>query len=201
MDYFPKICSKVDFDSMYFEPCEHSVYIKPKRIHYRENGKDKVWDIVSSHDSVSILLYHLEFDSFLVVRQFRPAVYLSNQDGYTYELCAGLVDKEGKSLEEIASEEVLEECGYGVEALKIQKIATFYTSTGISGSRQTLFFASISEKDKRTAGGGIDDECIEVLFLPVSRAFEFINDEKMAKTTGLSYAIIWYMDKFLQRNK
>lgn len=31
--------------------------------------------------------------------------------GFTYELCAGLIDKEGKTLEEITSEEIHEECG------------------------------------------------------------------------------------------
>lgn len=33
--------------------------------------------------------------------------------GFTYELCAGLVDKQ-KSVAEIAIEELMEECGYAV---------------------------------------------------------------------------------------
>jgi len=44
--------------------------------------------------------------------------------GYTLELCAGIVDKK-LSLEEIAREEVLEECGYDVPASRLQKIFSF----------------------------------------------------------------------------
>nr|CAD7447616.1 unnamed protein product [Timema bartmani] len=44
--------------------------------------------------------------------------------GITIELCAGIVDKE-IPLEEIASIEVLEECGYDVPASKLETITTF----------------------------------------------------------------------------
>lgn len=195
MKYFSDVDSKVDFDSIHFEECLDSNYIKPARMIYTENGKKKIWDIIKSYDSVSILLYHLDFDSFLIVRQFRPAVYTNNQDGYTYELCAGLVDKEGKTLQEIASEEVFEECGYEIKPNDLEKIATFYASTGVSGSRQTIFFATIDEKNKINEGGGIDDECIDVLFLPSKKAQDFIDDENIAKTSGLGYALKWYMEK------
>lgn len=45
--------------------------------------------------------------------------------GVTYELCAGLVDKPDLSLEEIARQEVLEECGYDVPASKLKKITSY----------------------------------------------------------------------------
>jgi UDP-sugar diphosphatase len=44
--------------------------------------------------------------------------------GFTLELCAGIVDK-NKSLEEIACEEVQEECGYTVKASDLQKIIQY----------------------------------------------------------------------------
>nr|CAD7428883.1 unnamed protein product [Timema monikensis] len=44
--------------------------------------------------------------------------------GITIELCAGIVDKE-LPLEEIASIEILEECGYDVPASKLETITTF----------------------------------------------------------------------------
>lgn len=50
--------------------------------------------------------------------------------GVTYELCAGLVDKPDLSLEEIARQEVLEECGYDVPASKLKRI-TSYRSGGV----------------------------------------------------------------------
>lgn len=45
--------------------------------------------------------------------------------GVTYELCAGLVDKPHLSLEEIARQEVLEECGYDVPADKLRRITSY----------------------------------------------------------------------------
>lgn len=45
--------------------------------------------------------------------------------GVTYELCAGLVDKADLSLEEIARQEVLEECGYDVPASKLKRITSY----------------------------------------------------------------------------
>lgn len=45
--------------------------------------------------------------------------------GVTYELCAGLVDKPNLSLEEIARQEVLEECGYDVPASKLKRITSY----------------------------------------------------------------------------
>lgn len=45
--------------------------------------------------------------------------------GVTYELCAGLVDKPDLSLEEIARQEVLEECGYDVLASKLKRITSY----------------------------------------------------------------------------
>ncbi|CAF88749.1 unnamed protein product, partial [Tetraodon nigroviridis] len=105
--------------------------------------------------SVSVLLFNTTSHCFVLVKQFRPAVYMSEWErskrrrprppmglrrrrrgrrarvprsqpapagegssawppasaGVTYELCAGLVDKPDLSLEEIARQEVLEECG------------------------------------------------------------------------------------------
>lgn len=51
--------------------------------------------------------------------------------GVTYELCAGIVDKPDLSLEEIACQEVLEECGYEVPVSKLRRITSYrseYTS-------------------------------------------------------------------------
>lgn len=44
--------------------------------------------------------------------------------GVTLELCAGIVDQD-KPLEEIARQEVLEECGYQVPVELMQKVKTF----------------------------------------------------------------------------
>ena len=37
-------------------------------------GKQRRWDVVSSHSSVGVIIYHTQLEALLVVRQFRPAV-------------------------------------------------------------------------------------------------------------------------------
>ncbi len=177
-------------------PCDNPRFIKPLRLFYRQDGKEKSWEIVQTHDSVAILLYDRTHDAFVLVRQFRPAVFLKNRDGYTYELCAGLIDKEGKSIAQIASEEILEECGYAVAEVKLERITSFFTAVGFAGGEQTLFFASVDESMRVAEGGGIDEEKIEVVHLPVSEARAFMFDETKVKTPGLMFAFMWYFDRF-----
>lgn len=173
-------------------------FIHPIKVTYNLNGKNKTWEAVRSHNSVAILLYHVEKKAFLLVKQFRVPVFLNDSSKtFTYELCAGLVDKD-KSLEEIVQEEIDEECGYHVQIKDILKITSFYTNVGISGACQYLFFAEIDESMKIHDGGGINDEQIEVMFLPIEKAEDFIFDETKAKTPGLMFSFFWF---FKNRDK
>jgi len=177
-----------------FEPLINPQYIKAKRFSFELNGKKRDWEIVDTHDSVAVLIYHKDKKSFVLVKQFRPAVYLKNDDGYTVELCAGLVDKD-KSLVQITKEEILEECGYDIPLQNIDKITSFYTAVGFAGGNQTLYYAEVDDTFKVNEGGGIEDEDIEVIYLPINKAKTFIKDESIAKTPGLMYGILWFFDK------
>ncbi|MDD3324768.1 MAG: NUDIX domain-containing protein [Sulfurospirillaceae bacterium] len=175
--------------------CLNSKYIKPKSMFYVQNSIEKRWDLVDTHDSVAILLYHQMRDCFVFVKQFRPSIYLKNKDGFTYELCAGLVDK-NKSLIEIAKEEILEETGYDVPLNKIEKISSFYTSVGFAGGCQTLYFAVLDDSMQVSEGGGIDNEAIEVIYLKKEDALAFMFDEGIATTSGLMFALMWYFKTY-----
>jgi len=169
-------------------------FVHPIKIIYEQNGKEKSWEAVRSFDSVSILLYHKEKNSFLIVKQFRAPVYLNNESHLcTYELCAGIVDKQ-TSLMQIAREEINEECGYDVPLECISKITSFYTNVGVSGACQTLFYAEINNSMKVHNGGGINDEQIELMFLPLAKIDEFIYDESKAKTPGLMFSFYWFIN-------
>jgi len=174
-------------------------FIKPIEINYTQKGIQKRWEAVLSHDSVAILLYHREKNAFVLVKQLRVTVWNKNpKNGYMYELCAGIVDKECSNIQ-IAKEEILEECGYDVPIQNIEKISSFYTSVGISGTHQTLYFAEIDEKMKINEGGGIHDEEIEVIYLPLNDAKKFLFDESYQKTTGVSLAFYWFFNTKLKQ--
>lgn len=175
------------------EPCTESRFVQLERIRYTQDGVEKAWDVAKVFDSVAVLLYHTQKEAFILVKQFRPPVYLKNGDGFTHELCAGIVDKE-LSLAQIASEEINEECGYDVSAEHIREITSYHTAVGFAGAKQTLFYAEIDESMKIHEGGGIDHEAIEVLEMPVSEAKAFILDASRAKTPGIMYAMMWWFD-------
>ena len=169
-------------------------FVKPVEINYTQNGRAKKWEAVLSHDSVAILLYHTQKDAFVLVKQLRVTVLNKNKtNGYMYELCAGIVDKKC-SLKQIAKEEILEECGYNVPVENLEKISAFYTSVGISGTHQTLYYTQIDESMKLNEGGGIEEEEIEVVYVPLSEAKKFMFDESYQKTTGVSLAFYWFFN-------
>ncbi len=176
------------------EPLVKPEFISASLAKYEQNGIAKDWEVVEVHDSVAILIYHKAHESFVLVKQFRPAVYLNNQEGMTVELCAGIVDKP-LSLPQIAKEEIEEECGFDVPIGSLEYITSFYTSVGFAGSKQAMYYVEVDETMRVSEGGGIDVELIEVIELPVSEAEAFIYDESIAKTPGLMFAFLWWKNR------
>ena len=177
-------------------PQRNKNFVKPVQLNYSQDGKKRTWEAVKSHDSVSVLLYHTDKKAFLLVRQFRPPVYMHHKKHTsTYELCAGIVDKEA-SLQQIAKEEIDEECGYDVPVKNIKRISSFFTNVGVTGSKQDVFFASINDTMKMHEGGGIHNEQIELEYVPLEAAKDFLFNEDLAKTPGLMFAFYWFFEQY-----
>lgn len=178
---------------------EKSDFVRPFRLHFELKGKKRIWDCVNVHDSVSILLFHKEKNAILLVKQFRPPVWyhqekmgenLPNQ-GYTYELCAGILDKH-LTPKQTAIEEIYEETGY--ESNNLEYITSFYSALGFAGSKQYMFYAEIADSDKKGVGGGVDGEDIELFYLPVDKIRDFMYDENNVKAPGLMFAFMWFFE-------
>lgn len=185
-----------------------SKFVKPIGIFYELDGKTRKWDMVETHPSVAVVIYHKDLKALLLVRQFRPAVYVALQKeaeksgkpppnleaGFTYELCAGIVDKSA-SLEQIAAEEVLEECGFKVEAKDVKPLAVYHSAIGFSGSKHHIFSVQVdSTMQVQGSGGGLEDtgESIEVLSLPLENVEAFIADDTLPKAPGFMYGALHY---------
>ena len=65
--------------------------------------------------------------------------------------------------EEVAIEEVLEETGYAVPS--VNYITSSFTGLGFSANRQSVFYAIIDERMQKAPGGGVDDDCIKLVFI------------------------------------
>ncbi|CAI2355123.1 unnamed protein product [Caenorhabditis sp. 36 PRJEB53466] len=174
-----------DFESAYQEGMEMA---------YTVDGQPRVGEFNRKMGSVAILIFHRELDCFMLVRQFRPAIFTAHvsrlpenvgkdlneiqwsdydpEVGHTVELCAGLIDKDGLTLEEIAAEEIAEECGYRVDPDRLLEISTFVVGAHQSGNAQYLFYVEVDESMKISEGGGNahEGEFISKVFLTVPQA-------------------------------
>lgn len=201
------------------EPCLDSKFVRPYRLHYKQNGRAKCWDFIQKHDSVGVLIYNTTREVFVIVKQFRPAMYVractaaqedSKTDhnlaqlesckfdqpascGFTYELCAGIVDKHQPMIE-IAKDEVLEECGYDVPLEKLSLVSVHCTSVGASGTVGHLFFAEVTDEMRVSRGGGNEEEgeLIEVVEIPLIESQNFMSDFSKPKTSGLMFGFMWF---------
>lgn len=181
---------------------------------FKQNGTCRIWDTMLGHNSVAILLHNTDTDSFILVKQFRPAVYMSKarelgflkqgtttlstdqvpaKYGVTHEMCAGIVDKD-LSLEQIAVEEVLEECGYQVKVEDLEKITTAHGSVGVSGTQNTQFYVQVNSTMKVSEGGGnrTEGEIIDLVEIPVKDSLKFIKDTNYIKPYLVNFAILWF---------
>lgn len=156
--------------TLYFQ----AVYMRMNRELNKQEGEDKSTII---QDSTS--------------QPFKAAI----NDAVTYELCAGIVDK-NIPLKSVMKEEVLEECGYNVPESHFRKVFSAWGSVGFAGSLQTLFFAEVTNDMKVNEGGGnrSEGEKIEVYYLPRKDVLAFLYDENLPKPPSLMAAFFWYLN-------
>lgn len=112
----------------------------------------------------------------------------------TYELCAGIVDK-NIPLQSVVREEIIEECGYDVPESSIQRVYSVWGSIGFAGSLQTLYYVEVTDDMKVSEGGGnrSEGERIEVFYLPQDKVLEFLYNESLPKPPSLMAAFFWYL--------
>lgn len=117
-------------------------------------------------------------------------------EGCTYELCAGLVDKD-LSLEHIAKEEVLEETGYDVPVESLERVNSYCSNIGTAGTRQQLFYCEVTDNMLVSSGGGNaqEGEKIEVLYIPVEESLQVVFNDSLAKSSSLCFGFFWF-DKY-----
>jgi len=58
----------------------------------------------------------------------------------------------------------------------------------------TLYYAEVDDSMIANSGGGVDDEDIEVIYLPTKDAKEFMFDENIPKRPGLMFAFCWFFN-------
>eukprot|EP00096_Caligus_rogercresseyi_P000819 TRINITY_DN11351_c0_g1_i1.p1 TRINITY_DN11351_c0_g1~~TRINITY_DN11351_c0_g1_i1.p1 ORF type:complete len:213 (-),score=32.58 TRINITY_DN11351_c0_g1_i1:21-659(-) len=193
-----------------------SRFVVPLRMTYEQNGIEKTWDMVQSHDSVGAVIFNKSTEKFVFVRQFRPPVYrhslqnsgkdLKGYCGICFELCMGIVDDKSLSLEETTRKEILEETGF--KASSLERIGSWISSVGLTGGHTTLFYTEVSEADRVSKGGGRSDEgeLIEVKEISLSELKLLlhagtVDGVTMSSPINVAFAYYWFMDHKFEAKK
>ena len=115
-------------------------------------------------NATGAVVYNRDQDKVVCVRQFRIGMMVKEENAWSVEIPAGLVDP-GESPEVCITREILEETGYRVS--RVSLLHTAYASPGILTEKLYLYFAEVRDADMIGKGGGEegDHEDIEVLHL------------------------------------
>ncbi|WP_303312728.1 GDP-mannose pyrophosphatase NudK [Hymenobacter sp. BT730] len=139
----------------------------------RKNG---TWETQSREaydrgNGATILLHHPAADTVILTRQFRlPTFVNGHPTGLLIETCAGLLDDEHPDVAILRETE--EETGYRLTA--VQKVMEAYMSPGSVTERLYFYLAEYSPLTEQRGGGGIEEEEIEILELPLSQALAMV---------------------------
>lgn len=160
-----------------------------RKVTFRIQKRDGSWETQSREaydrgNGATILLYDRSRGTVLLTRQFRLPTYVNGNDsGMLIEACAGLLDKD--NAEQCILREVREETGYDVRG--VRKILEAYMSPGSVTEILHFFIAEYSPAQRADAGGGVEEEDIEVLEMPFTAALAKIasGEIKDAKTIML----------------
>ncbi len=130
----------------------------------------------NAENSVGILLLHAERKAVVLVEQFKVPALVSRRrddpsttDGWIVETVAGMVEA-NETPEAAAIRETFEETGYQIRQL--QPIGKFFSSPGGTSERVFLYFAEVHDADRIGKGGGIDDEDIKIVEMPIDGLFD-----------------------------
>lgn len=141
-------------------------------------------EVYDRGNGAAVLLYNREKQTVVLIRQFRVATWVNgNADGMLIEACAGLLDDDEPEV--CIRKEAIEETGY--EVGNATKVFELYMSPGGVTELLHLFIAEYSEAQRANAGGGVEDEEIDVLEMPFGEALAKVKSGEIrdAKTVIL----------------
>lgn len=153
-------------------------------------------------DSIAVLLLNSQRNAVVLVDQFKAPAMIARRrddpastDGWMVETLAGAIDAD-ETPEAAAIRETLEETGFRIRQPRL--IARFFSSPGGTSERIFLYFAEVQDEDRVGAGGGIADEDINVLQIPLDDLFDWLA-KGLIEDPKLLVAAYWLRDLLKSR--
>lgn len=114
--------------------------------------------------AVCVLPYNRERRTAILVRQFRAAVFLAEQQEETLEAIAGVVEEADPK--DSARREALEEAGLALGEL--EHVLTGWTMPGLSTERMHFYLSVYRDQEFGKAGGGVALESEQTTAVEIS---------------------------------
>lgn len=123
--------------------------------------------------AIVVLPYDPKRRTAILVRQFRPPVYMMTGQQDLLEAIAGIVDED--DLGDAARREALEEAGLTLQHL--DHLGCYFSIPGISTERVDYFLAEYTEASRTGSGGGLaeEHENITVVEMPLAELASLVD--------------------------
>ncbi len=147
-----------------------------RRYTYDYLGRDGQWttqqrEAYDRGNGATILLHNPQTGTVILTRQFRLPTYVNgNPSGMLIEACAGLLDNDHP--DDAIRRETEEETGFRIRS--VEKIMEAYMSPGSVTEKLFFYLAEYSADTERLLGGGVDDEEIDILEMPLTQAMTLV---------------------------
>jgi nudix-type nucleoside diphosphatase (YffH/AdpP family) len=129
------------------------------------DGSTITREIEDHGNAVCVLPYDPVRRTAVLVQQLRAPVLFAAKQPHFLEAVAGMIDAD-EAPESSARRETMEEAGLRMRSL--DHVVSAWAMPGISTERMDLFLGEYSEADRVNAGGGIEDESIQVFEMPLT---------------------------------
>ncbi len=118
---------------------------------------------VARQDASCVLVLNTDSNKIILTKQFRYGAAPKTNE-YLVEVVAGKVD-EGEEPFATALRETEEEIGYRVKKDKLTCLVTCFSSPAYTSERYHIYFALVTDADKKSKGGGLanENESIELV--------------------------------------
>ena len=174
-------------------------YAEYEILYTRTDGQQEIQkrEIQDNGDGAAVLLYNLDSQKVLLLKQFRLATFVNgNESGIMTEVCAGLVENNDPTY--TIKKEIKEETGLDIS--EVTYLFQAFATPGAKTERIYFFIAQYHQEIVNGSSQGVlkEQEDIILMEIPFSEAYEGIFTGKIQDSKTI--ILLQYAKNYLFRD-